>query len=196
MFAKTNNTVYLNCVSAFPQKDTTHIISDVLQNQYVKQSRFNQDVKQTLFTKPRIKEKSTLEFLEFLASDIYKIKSPIEDLKELNKNLLKLEDNWDGQGAMSISPIVYQKCFDFLNNYYNFIKDTFNIVIALPEISPTPDGNLDILWRNNNSRLLIHINENSAVYYGDQLAGINSIKGQIEIENVQEFLATWMLKLG
>ena len=84
---------------------------------------------------------------------------------ELSKDMLKLEDNWDGEGAVKISDQTWQKAIDFLNRHRFFWTLEENI----PDISALHDGSIDLHWKNEKFELLINVKGNSdlAGVYGD-----------------------------
>ncbi len=122
-------------------------------------------------------------------------------LKVINesKSLLSLGENWDDEGALAIPKIVWERAMDFLKNYSQYITQKKTINIQAPQINPCRDGSIDLSWRTPKARMLINFkNDDSGLahYYGDYYNNINSIKGYVKTDEIQEFLATWMKVLA
>ena len=112
------------------------------------------------------------------------------------KSILKLPINWDEDGALPVSPLTYDSAMRFLQQYVLFIFDNYKVIIETPSINPVKNGSIDLEWQTPNARLLINIRDTqNAYYYGDQHKNINSIKGNVSIQTVENFLAVWMTKL-
>ena len=96
---------------------------------------------------------------------------------------------------MTISDDTYKNATDFLINYSKWILKNKGFAINAPQINPCRDGSIDLSWRTPKARMLINFkNDGSdlAHYYGDYYNNINSIKGYVKTDEIQEFLATWM----
>lgn len=112
-----------------------------------------------------------------------------------SKSLLGLEESWDDDGALPISKHIWEKAMNFLKNYSQYILQIKDVNIQAPQINPCRDGSIDLSWRTSKARMLINFkNDESglAQYYGDYYNNINSIKGFVQTDEIQEFLATWM----
>ncbi|MFN3489450.1 MAG: hypothetical protein ACK4YV_09965 [Emticicia sp.] len=112
-----------------------------------------------------------------------------------SKTLLSLGDNWDEEGALAIPEDIWKRAIKFLKNYSEYILQDKFISIQAPQINPCRDGSIDLSWRTPKARMLINFkNDKSdlAHYYGDYYNNINSIKGYVKTDEIQEFLATWM----
>ena len=107
-----------------------------------------------------------------------------------------LPTNWDEEGALPVSPLIYDAAIQFLQQYALFIFDNYKVIVETPSINPVKNGSIDLEWQTPNARLLINIRDTqNAYYYGDQHKNINSIKGNVNIQTVENFLAVWMTKL-
>ena len=114
-----------------------------------------------------------------------------------SKYILKLTNNWDENGALPISPMIYDSAIRFLQNYTLFIFKKYKTIIETPSINPVNNGSIDLEWHTPNARLLVNIRDTqNAYYYGDQHKNINSIKGSISFETIENFFAVWMTKLA
>ncbi len=130
-------------------------------------------------------------------TDKFKIEFPQID-KEIQdaQYILALSENWDDDSALKISDDIYKNAALFLKNYTLHIFDRYNVKIASPSINPVKDGTIDIEWQTPNARFLINFRNNqTAAYYGDNRSNLNSIKGRVGVVDVEEYLATWMIKL-
>ena len=77
-----------------------------------------------------------------------------------------------------------------------FLLNDLKTVISAPDINPVKDGSIDLEWHTPNARMLINVNNSSKIgYYGDNFNDLNSIKGKVDNDSVQTFLAVWMTKL-
>ncbi|QXP56215.1 hypothetical protein H0I25_00025 [Cellulophaga sp. HaHa_2_95] len=127
------------------------------------------------------------------------LKNIEEEIQE-SKELLELPDNWDGQNASAISNELYNSAISFLIDYSMFVLKNTGIVINAPEINSGRNGNIFLSWRTTKARLAISLEKNSenktiANYYGDLKREGQPIKGNVDTENVSEFLAYWMKNL-
>ena len=116
-----------------------------------------------------------------------------------SKSLLSLGDNWDEEGALAIPKDIWNRAINFLKNYSEYILHDKATIIKAPQINPCRDGSIDMSWRTPKARMLINFkNDGSdlAHYYGDYYNSINSIKGYVKTDEIQEFLATWMKVLA
>ena len=84
---------------------------------------------------------------------------------ESSKDMLKLENNWDGEGAVRISGQTWQKAVNFLTRH----RFTWDLEQNVPTISPLPNGSIDLHWKSEKFELLVNIQEKSeqAGVYGD-----------------------------
>ena len=135
--------------------------------------------------KPKSKPKSDSIQFQPLKEEILK-----------SKYILKLENNWDEDGALPVSPTIYETAIHFLQNYTMFIFETYKMIVETPSINPVKNGSIDLEWHTPNAQLLINIRDTqNAYYYGDQNNNINAIKGNVSTQTVEIFFAVWMTKL-
>jgi hypothetical protein len=81
--------------------------------------------------------------------------------------------------------------------YSEFIFNSLGLVIQSPEINAGRKGNIYLSWRTDSARLAISIEKNLqeeiiAVYYGDLGNDKESIKGNVTVTKVSDYLAYWM----
>jgi hypothetical protein len=112
------------------------------------------------------------------------------------QSIPNLIDNWNDDGALKVPLNVYNSAILFLKKYALLILNDLGTVISAPEISPVKDGSVDLEWHTPQARMLINVkNDGQVAYYGDSYNDLNSIKGKVDAQSVQTFLAVWMTKL-
>jgi hypothetical protein len=110
--------------------------------------------------------------------------------------ILALKDNWDDNGAYKVPQSVFTNAQLFLEKYALYILNDLETIVAAPDISPVKDGSIDLEWRTPHARMLVNVKASGQLgYYGDNYTDLNSIKGKIEADPIQKFLAVWMTKL-
>lgn len=115
-----------------------------------------------------------------------------------SENLLKLENDWDDEGAISTNKVIYGRAIDILLNYCRHIMNNFKIIVSAPEINITKDGSIDLEWRSKDYILLLNIQNSEdfiVQYYGEDYKSKTIIKGIIESYTINNDLAFWMQKL-
>jgi len=85
------------------------------------------------------------------------IAKKIED----SKGILSLEDDWDSQGAVRISPKTFNNACNLLIDYSKKVLSTYKISINVPHINPCNNGSIDLVWKNEKARLLINVKSNN-----------------------------------
>lgn len=117
-------------------------------------------------------------------------------LNQVGEDILNLENDWNGEGALAISKEIVNEVKDFLIQYYSFLDSTAGISIKLPEINPCPNGSIDLEWQTASARLLINVrkreNEYFGFYYGDKYDDKMQLKGSFPVNEFSESLAVWM----
>ena len=125
----------------------------------------------------------------------------LENLIKKANRILELKFDWDDDGAEPIDSKLFGTTITFLRDYYYYLLKNFNNQISLPEISPCPDGSIDLDWHTPNAQLLINISKNNekgdfiAHYYGDRFND-EVTKGSIPTHTFSESLAVWMKYLN
>lgn len=120
----------------------------------------------------------------------FKEKDPIVQEIKKSVEILKLKNNWDGEGSKRYSKETLKNALGFLVNYVNWIWDEKGTCIPSPRILPGPDGSIDLFWKRNNYDLLINIPESpntTANFYGDNNikshnTRVKKIKGEFSLE--------------
>lgn len=126
-----------------------------------------------------------------------KLSSLYQTIQE-SKNILELEEDWDGDGALPCNSETYIRSIEFLTDYSNEVLESFDIILDNPEINIARDGSIDLEWRSKNYILLINFNNSEIIdiqYYGEDNISKTIIKGFIEDKSINKDLAFWMKKL-
>jgi hypothetical protein len=115
------------------------------------------------------KEENTVLHIDKLKISI---PSPYSNLiQEIKKSMyiVDLKDNWDDEGAIGYSIVTWHTAVQFIINYTKWIHWNFEEIIESPKIYHGPKGSIDILWENNQLRLLINIDKESktGMFYSD-----------------------------
>lgn len=154
---------------------------------------------------PNIKEEKATwiseKILLNVGEKIFILDRHLVSIKEVilsSENLLKLEDDWDDEGAIATNTLTYGRAIELLINYSRNLLSTYNSIIAVPEINITKDGSIDLEWRTENHILLMNIQNTEDFivhYYGEDYKSKTIIKGFIESHAINSDLAFWMQKL-
>lgn len=118
----------------------------------------------------------------------------VRELIKKSKSLLKLKDNWDGEGSSAISNKTWRRATNFIMqlamSYYDFV----NSCIDVPEILPGPDDTIDILWDFDKYELLLNvpsdINKPMSFFGLDKVSNRN-IK-LVEDKHFDKHLVLWL----
>lgn len=108
--------------------------------------------------------------------------------------ILSLEDNWDGEGALKIDKNAWLRAANFLDVYAKRLYEMESAVLEEPFISPVPNGSVDVVWENNNVRLLLNfkVDSETAGYYGDFYSDNNTFKGIIPTFGIEDHFVSWL----
>jgi hypothetical protein len=124
------------------------------------------------------------------------LKDELETAIEEAKYIISLPDNWDEEGAVPISQLIFDKAVEFLRYYSRYLYIGFGFELPIPEINPCKDGSIDLSWRTAHARMLINIRMQDelphAFFYGDRYNNKMPIKGNVPLKEFSESLAVWM----
>jgi hypothetical protein len=122
-----------------------------------------------------------------------------EIVKEIQKStkILKLKDDWDGEGSKSYKPSTLKTAILFIVRYATWIWEEKLYAIPTPKILAGPDGAIDIYWKREDFDLLITIPEGTKVahFYGDDKKD-EIIEGRFNIEKYNQGIFLSLLKLN
>lgn len=77
----------------------------------------------------------------------------LEESIEKSKYILELKDDWDDEGSPAYNKEVYDKCIDWVVNY-------FKRADLVPDIYHGPEGGIDVLAENDKYRLFFYLHPN------------------------------------
>lgn len=116
---------------------------------------------------------------------------------EKSRELLQLPQDWDDEGAVRISEDTWERAADFLARQALCVWERGRL-FPVPDITPTPDGGIDLHWDKPLYELLIHLSADPKVaadFYGDDRgAGLATIRGQLDPGRCNEGLVLWLMK--
>lgn len=96
--------------------------------------------------------------------------APLADEIERSRQILDLEDNFDGEGSPAYSLDTWERATRFLLANAVFAFECLDIVPPVPDITPGPQGSIDIFWQSRSQELLLNVPADPsarASYYGD-----------------------------
>ena len=110
------------------------------------------------------------------------------------------DDNWDEQGSPGYSESTWHRVEKFLiGNALHFLR-RHRTCFPPPEISPGPNGSIDLFWRTNKRELLINVPadfQRLPSYYGDdrEEGTENAIRGKKMNESADnDWIFLWLTK--
>ncbi|MBD3216235.1 MAG: hypothetical protein GF311_26715 [Candidatus Lokiarchaeota archaeon] len=110
------------------------------------------------------------------------------------KEILNLEDNWDGENSKSISEITAERTKKFLMELKKNLVKKYTQIPETPLILPGPNRSIDVHWRKKSYDLLVNLPMEPTAHI--TLAGdINNksvIKLSITEDEEIEVLASWL----
>lgn len=104
---------------------------------------------------------------------------------EKSKSILSFEDDWDDEESHKYDIHTWIVTIRFLLNYSKVLYQDFNIEIDTPKIYPGPKGSIEILWEENNYKLLINIEKKGedALFYADNQSNSQVTEGHFKVNN-------------
>lgn len=113
-----------------------------------------------------------------------------------SKYILELEDNWDDEGADKIAHEAWESATSFLRNYSDTLEKDFGKEIVMPNISPVPNGSIDLYFKSEKGKFLINFNydnEQLAIsYYGEDRLKNKCLKGRLDNFQIDDFVLFWL----
>jgi hypothetical protein len=121
-------------------------------------------------------------------------KLELEQTIDQSRSILKLGDDWDGEGSPGYSRATWERAVSFLHR--NLDSWSGYAVPPLPHIDPGPGGAIDIDWRAPRRELLITIpaqEDTPAEFYGDNRSG-EALKGFLDLTADNQWLVQWLIR--
>lgn len=109
--------------------------------------------------------------------------------------ILEWTDNWDSEGSPAYRPETLDQAQNFLVEGALALWHAQGRPVAAPEVSPGPDGTIDLFWRIGGRELLVNVPvdaDESMGYYGDD-AG-EKIKGELARQSDALWLFAWLAR--
>lgn len=120
----------------------------------------------------------------------------IEGAIESSRDLIDIEDDWDGEGSPGYLEQTWRRAAQFVREYAAHLAADYGLKIPAPGILPGPDGSIDIHWESDSFELLVNIPADAnerAEFYGDDHGSIY-IKGNLDPSRVNQGLIEWLQK--
>lgn len=116
------------------------------------------------------------------------------EIESAKQKILNLPNNWDEEGAKRYKEETLDRVVDFIRKLSYLLWKETQKLIHVPNISPVPDGSIDIHWKNDNYDLLVNIPEDNsepATFSSDDYK-INAVKGTFDQKEINPILFYWL----
>lgn len=114
---------------------------------------------------------------------------------ERARQMLPLDDDWDGEGSPGYSEETLNRAIAFLTEEADGLWDLRGICLPVPRIGPGPDGSIDLHWKLPTRELLVNIPADAgkiATFYGDHYSP-ERISGSLDSKNFHFEIAVWLV---
>lgn len=129
-----------------------------------------------------------------LASEWYTRHATLLTTINASREIVRLRDNWDGEGATGYSYETWKRATDFLRSLMRLVLYETDAVYQVPRINPADQGSIDLFWKKAERELLINVPADAdapASYYGQDRYG-NTTSGLIHTGSPPVALAGWL----
>jgi hypothetical protein len=106
--------------------------------------------------------------------------------------IVKLEEDWDGEGSPAMRPVTWERATSFLRGIASTIMQKTGLAIDAPEITPAADGSIDIHWRVSNFAILINIAPEGFCDFHGEVTDGKTIEGTFKPEERHGELISWL----
>ncbi len=148
-------------------------------------------------------KRATIELAELILSraaqrSSWPVSSPLLEIDKALKSsreMLSLQEGWDGEGASAIAESTWKRATEFLRNNASTLWTIYGRRLQTPTLVPGADGSIDIHWKLPTRELLINIPPDPnalATYYGDDKRGWNIVEGKLETRAPDRALFFWL----
>ncbi len=141
---------------------------------------------------PRIRSAPTREPWESLPPAL----SGIRDAIVRSREMLEFPNDWDEDGAKPIDKEAWRRAATFLLRHAESAWRFNASLLDAPDITPCPDGSVDLHWEYPSYGMLINFPVDPAKragFYGDD-RGTLFIKGTFDPETLNRGLLDWLSK--
>jgi hypothetical protein len=108
--------------------------------------------------------------------------------------IYSIKDNFDGEGTPGYSRETWDRATTFLREFAQRCATECGCAISAPVIGPGPNGSIDIIWKENDYRLLLNIPAEpsaDASFYGDD-RGRARVEGEFKLSANNIGLMMWL----
>jgi hypothetical protein len=103
--------------------------------------------------------------------------------------LTKLQDNWDGEGAVGYAAATAERAMDWLSMYAQDAWSYRGVWLPAPTVGPADYGSIDLHWPG----LLVNIPPGGPVSFYGEARG-RTLSGTTPIEDVDDIIMAWLLE--
>ncbi len=111
--------------------------------------------------------------------------SEINKAIQESKYILDLKDDWDDEGSVGYDMSTWKRTIEFLLTLARNALNAFGVVIDTPKIYHGPNGSIDMLWKNENYKILVNFPKDGtqpASFYGNT-ASKETVKGTFALDS-------------
>ena len=141
-------------------------------------------------------EPETIEVLEWENIAETRETDGLHEAIESANHLLKLGDNWDGEGSPGYKADTLLRAANFLREQDDLLDKICGMSVPIPRIDPGPDGSIDLFWKESTWELLVNISPEQtqpASFYGEDADG-QVIKGTLKASESNLGLILWLMQ--
>jgi len=109
---------------------------------------------------------------------------PDQTLEEQVDKIISLKENWDGEGAKPYKRETIDKAKRYIPIVNQELLAKKDLQLGDPEITPGPDGSIDMEWKTDNYELLVNVPEKSepvSYYWYNKHNEKDELKGKLEL---------------
>lgn len=90
-------------------------------------------------------------------------------LEDKIKEILLFKEGWDGEDGKPFKKEVTDKVLRAIPIIKQYIIEKIKVELSDPQILPSPDGCIDLLWKKENYLMLATVNaeNNDCIYYAE-----------------------------
>jgi hypothetical protein len=118
---------------------------------------------------------------ESIQSGLTEINEAIQE----SRYILNLKDDWDDEGSIGYEESTLNRATHFLTDMAKTALISFDVIIDAPKIYHGPHGSIDMLWKNENYKVLVNFPQDEqlpATFYGDTSTK-ESFKGSFALDS-------------